>query len=141
MYLEISEKFMRRTDSGLCIIIITISIIFIITLFFVSFFFFFTSALADGFPLESEVSSSLNKVFWLNLNSAVVWMVSICPLIFKSPSPCTNPLVTVPNAPIIIGFTVTFMFHSFSILKQGVGIYFSFQFASVLTFFFLFYYL
>ena len=40
-------------------------------------------------------------------------MVSTRPLIFKSPSPCINPLVTVPRAPITIGIIVTFMFHSF----------------------------
>ena len=35
------------------------------------------------------------------------------PVISKSCSPCTNPLVTVPRAPITIGKIVTFMFHSF----------------------------
>ena len=40
-------------------------------------------------------------------------MVSTCPLIFKVSSPCTNPLVTVPRAPITIDVTVSFMFHSF----------------------------
>ena len=44
-----------------------------------------------------------------DLNNAVVWMISICPHISKSFSPCTNPLVTVPRAPI----TVNFIFHSF----------------------------
>ena len=46
-------------------------------------------------------------------NNAVVWMVSTCPLISKSSSPCTNPLVIVLRAAIIIGIIVTFMFHSF----------------------------
>ena len=40
-------------------------------------------------------------------------MVSSRPLISKSSSPCTNPSVTVPRAPIIIVITVTFMFLSF----------------------------
>ena len=40
-------------------------------------------------------------------------MVSTRPLISKSSSSCTNPLVTVPSAPITIGNTVTFMFHGF----------------------------
>ena len=48
-----------------------------------------------------------------DLNNAVVWMMSTRPLIFKSSSPCTNPLVPVPSALITIGITVTFMFHSF----------------------------
>ena len=49
----------------------------------------------------------------VDLNNAVVWTVSTPPVISKSSSPCTNHLVTVPRAPIIIGITVTFMFHSF----------------------------
>ena len=40
-------------------------------------------------------------------------MVSTHPLISKSSSLCTSPLVTVPSAPITIGITVTFMFHRF----------------------------
>ena len=49
----------------------------------------------------------------VNFNKAVVWMVSTCPLISKTSGPCTKPLVTVPRAPVTIGITVTFMFHSF----------------------------
>ena len=41
-------------------------------------------------------------------------------------------LVSVPNASVTVGITVAFIFHSFSILKQGPGIYFSFRFLSVL---------
>ena len=48
-----------------------------------------------------------------NLNNAVVWMVSACPLISKSSSPFTNPLGIVPSALITISITVTLMFHSF----------------------------
>ena len=40
-------------------------------------------------------------------------MISTRPLISESPSPCSNPLVTVPIALITIGIVVTFMFHSF----------------------------
>ena len=47
------------------------------------------------------------------LNSAVVWMVPICPPTSKSSSPFHNPLVTVQKASITIGIIVTFMFHSF----------------------------
>ena len=46
-----------------------------------------------------------------DLINAVVWIVSTL-LISKSSSPCTNPLVTVPSAPITIGISVTFMFFS-----------------------------
>ena len=39
-------------------------------------------------------------------------MVSTRPPTSKSSSPFSNPLVTVPNAPITIGIIVTCMFHS-----------------------------
>ena len=48
-----------------------------------------------------------------DLSNAVVWMVSDLPLISKSSSHRTNPLVTVPRASIIIGVNVTFIFLSF----------------------------
>ena len=59
------------------------------------------------------------QVFWAllnilaDLNNAVVWTVSTCPIIAKSSSPCTNLLVTIPRTLITIGIIVTFMFHSF----------------------------
>ena len=55
-----------------------------------------------------------------NLNSAVVWMVFTRFLISNSSSTFTNPSMTVPSAAIIIGITVTFMFHSvFSSLARS----------------------
>ena len=51
------------------------------------------------------------------LNNAVVWMVSTRPLTSKNSSPFSNPLVTVPNAPITIGIIFTCMFHSFFRLR------------------------
>ena len=63
-----------------------------------------------------------------DLNNAVVLIVSTCPLISKSSSPCANLLVTVPRAPITIGMTITFMFQSFSIPEQGPGTYLTFAF-------------
>ena len=48
-----------------------------------------------------------------DLNTAVVWMVSTRPLLSKSSSRCTNPLATVPSAPVRIGITVTFRFRNF----------------------------
>ena len=80
----------------------------------------FTSALADGFSLESEwqqvssVSRTLLSILAV-LNNAVVWMVSTRPPTSKSSSRFSNPLVTVPNAPITIGIIVICMFLSFSI--------------------------
>ena len=60
-------------------------------------------------PQVSRILLSILAV----LNNAVVWMVSTCPPTSKSSSPFSNPLVTVPNAPITIGIIVTCMFHSF----------------------------
>ena len=40
--------------------------------------------------------------------------------------------MTVPSAPLTIGIAFTFIFYSFSDLKQGLGIYLSFRFSSVL---------
>ena len=48
-----------------------------------------------------------------NLDNAVVWIVSILPLISHSSYPFTKPLGTVPRVPITIGTTVIFMFHNF----------------------------
>ena len=79
------------------------------------FFEFFTSALAEGFSLEFEwqqVSRTLLSIL-AYLNNAIVWIISIRPPTSKSFSPFSNPLITVPNAPITIGIIVTFMFHSF----------------------------
>ena len=59
-----------------------------------------------------QVSMTLLSILAV-LNNAVVWMVSTCPTTSKSSSPFSNPIVTVPNAPITIGIIVTCMFHSF----------------------------
>ena len=66
-------------------------------------------SLSDKSP---EVSWTLLSIL-ADLNNVVVWMVSTRPIISKSSSPFTNPLVTVPRAPITIGIIVTFMFYSF----------------------------
>ena len=60
-----------------------------------------------------------------DLNNAVVWIASHRQRISKSSSPCTNPLVTVPCTPIIIGITVTFMFHSFLVICSHCDFYVS----------------
>ena len=68
-----------------------------------------------------EVSRTLLSILAV-LNNVVVWMVSTRPPTSKSSSPFSNPLVTVPNAPITIGTIVTCMFHFFfSIPLQGRG--------------------
>ena len=66
--------------------------------------------LKDG--KSSLVSRTLLSIL-ADLNNAVVWTISTRLVISKSSTPCTNPLVTVPGAPITIGIIITFMFHSF----------------------------
>ena len=61
---------------------------------------------------SSQVSRTLLTILAV-LNNIVVWMVSSRPVISKSSSPCTNPLVTVLRAQNSIDIVVTFMFHSF----------------------------
>ena len=57
-----------------------------------------------------QVSKTLLGIL-ADLKNPVVWIVSTRPLISKYSSLFTNPLVTVPRSPIIIGITITFMFH------------------------------
>ena len=70
----------------------------------------FHSCLSD--TKFSQVSKTLHSIL-ADRNNALYWIVSPRPLISKSSSPCTNPLVTVSRALIITGITVTFVFHSF----------------------------
>ena len=80
-----------------------------------------------------QVSRTLLSIL-ADLNNVIVWMVSIRPLISKSFSPCTTPLLTVLSAPITIGITVTFMFHSFfnSLARSRNLSLFLFSFISLL---------
>ena len=59
-----------------------------------------------------QVSRTLLSILAV-LNNVVVCMVSTRPPTSKSSSPFSNPLVTVPNAPITTGIIVTSMFHIF----------------------------
>ena len=59
-----------------------------------------------------QVSRTLLSILAV-LNNVVVWMVSTRPPTFKSSSPFSNPLVTIPKEPITIGIINTCMFHSF----------------------------
>ena len=59
-----------------------------------------------------QISRTLLSIL-ANLNNIVVWMVSTCPIICKSFNPFTNLMGIFPAAPITIGITVTFIFHSF----------------------------
>ena len=79
----------------------------------------FTSALADvvffywilSDSKSPQVSGPLFSILDV-LNNAVVWMVSTRPPTSESSSPFSNPLVTVPNAPIRIGIITPCMFHT-----------------------------
>ena len=89
---------------------ITVSIDYLFTLLEI-----FTSALANGFSLEFEwhqVSRTLLSLLAI-FNNAVIWIVSTCSPISKSPRPFNNPSVIVPKAPITFGTIDTFMSHSF----------------------------
>ena len=86
---------------------------------------FSTSALADGFSLESEwqqVSPSLQDTSQYSGRSS------------KSSRLFSNPFVTVPNAPITIGMIVTRMFHSFfnSLARSRYLSFFSHSFSFIL---------
>ena len=87
-------------------------------------------SLSDSKP--PQVSRTLLGILAV-LNNAVVWMVSTPPT-SKSSSPFSNPLVTVPNAPITIGIIVTCMFHSFfnSLARSRYLSYFSHSFSFIL---------
>ena len=77
---------------------------------------FFTLALADGLSEWQQVYSILQESSQYSGRSqpccSLDCLHSSC-VFFKSSSPSTNPLVTVPRASITIGIIVTFMFHSF----------------------------
>ena len=80
-----------------------------------------------------KVSRTLLSILAV-LNNVVVLMVSPRPPPFKSSSPFSNPLVSVPNAPITIGIIVTFMFHSFfnSLARSRYLSFFSLSFNFIL---------
>ena len=81
----------------------------IITIITIIFKEFLTPTLAVG-VWETESLLKFPGFFNIlaDLNNAVVWMISIRPVIFKSSSPCTNTLVTVLSAPIPFSINVNF---------------------------------
>ena len=82
---------------------------------------------------SSHVSRTLPSILAV-LNNVVVWMVSTLLPTSKSSSPFSNPLVTVPNAPVTIGIIVTFMFHNFfnSLARTRNLSFFSHSFSFIL---------
>ena len=100
---------MLKSHRSLCesLLLLLLLLLFSLRVFHVSFnWWSFTGVWVTASFLKSP---ELFSVF----NNAVVWMVSTRPPTSKSASPFSNPLVTVPNAPITIGIIVTCMFHSF----------------------------
>ena len=80
-----------------------------------------------------QVSRILLSVLAI-LNNAVVWMVSTLPPTSKSSRPFSNPLVTVPKAPITIVIIITSMFHNFfnSLVRSRYLSFFSHSFSFIL---------
>ena len=130
-------------------IVITVTLMFhsfVSLLLFYSFesFSYQLHQMVSHWSLSDSKSPQVSRTYLCNLadlNNLVVWMVSTRPLISKSSTTCTNPLVTVPNAPITISITVIFMFHEvffFSSLARSrylsfFSLSFSFTFCSVRT--------
>ena len=81
-------------------------------------------ALADGFSLKyyddkfPQFSRTLLSIL-ADLINTVVLMIPTRPLISKSSSSFTKPLWIVSSAPIAIGITIIFMFHSFCSLAKS----------------------
>ena len=65
-----------------------------------------------------QVSRTLLSIL-VNLNNALVLMVSTCPLISKCLTPCTNPFVTIPNALLTICITVIYVLLLFGSLSRS----------------------
>ena len=66
--------------------------------------------------LSDSKSPQVSRTFLCilaDLNNAVVWMVSTCPIISKVSCPFANLFRIVPSALITISIIVTFMFHIF----------------------------
>ena len=82
-----------------------------------------------------QISRTLLSILAVLSNKGVVWMVSTRPPTFKSSSTFSNPLVTVPKAPITISITVICMLHIFFPSKVEVLIllFNFFQFYSVVS--------
>ena len=78
---------------------------------------------------STQVTRTLLSIL-VNVNNAVVSMVSTRPLISESSNPFNNPLVAVPKAPITIGIIVTFMLQFFQFpSKVRVFILFFYRFS------------
>ena len=87
----------------------------IVTFMFHSFFNSLARSSFSHWSLSNSKSPQVSMTL-LSIYYAVIYTISTHPVISMSSSSCTNPLVSVPRAPIITGIIDTFMFQSFSIL-------------------------
>ena len=133
LYSEVSQnsKVHNFASSIFLLIIIFVIIIYLLK--------FFTSALADGLSLEFEwqpVFSSLQDSSQYSGHSQKCNSLDVLhsSANFQVSRPFSNPLVTVPNAPITIGIIVTFMFLSFfnSLARSRYLSFFSHSFSFIL---------
>ena len=69
-----------------------------------------------------QVSRTLLSIL-ADHNNSIVWMVSICLLIFMFSYPFSNLQGIVPIASVTIGIIVTDMSYSILVLRQGLDIY------------------
>ena len=83
--------------------------------------------------MSPQVSRTLLSILAV-LNNLVVLIVSTRPPTFKSSSPFSNPLVTIPNELITIGIILTCMFHRFfnSLTRSRYLSFFSHSFSFIL---------
>ena len=79
-----------------------------------------------------QVSRTLLSIL-ADLNNAVVWIVSIRPLISKSCRPFINPLETVPSVTTITDINDTFMFYNFIISRARFRYLFFFSLSFIFT--------
>ena len=70
------------------------------------------SQMVSHWSLSDIKSPQVSRTLLGILNNAVVWMVSTRPIISKSFSPCTNPLVTVLRANSTIRQVLFFLFNN-----------------------------
>ena len=146
---SLCESF-SRTGAGLCIfhffsfLLLFFLLLFLYIYIFYYYFFFlifyhqltlmvFHKSFSESkSPQVSRTLLSILAVF----NYAVVWMVSSRPPTSKSCSSFSNPLVTVPKAPITIGIIVTCRFFFFQFLSKVevlILLFTFFQFYSVVS--------
>ena len=82
-----------------------------------------------GVWVSPQVSRTLLSIL-IDLNNAVVRMVSTCLLISNSSSLFTNPLGIFPSAPITISITATFTFYRFLFSSKVLVLFSLFHFLS-----------